>query len=160
MTDICGSDNIAVGNAESDIVAVQQAPSRDYGGGPLGNGANFANCGNSTATTGSMFGSNFRSPRSYQMNIGVQRELRPGTVLSVDYLRNVDVHIAEGIDENHVGDARFLDTATAINAINATNEGFDCRTVTQASIAQSQLERRSAIMRKMGWRAAPMPPAA
>ncbi len=125
--DICGSDNIAVGSAESDIVAVQQAfQAATTEAGPQGNGANFANCGNSTACTGSMFGPNFRSPRSYQMNIGVQRELRPGTVLSVDYLRNVDVHIAEGIDENHVGDARFLDTATAINAINATNEGFDC----------------------------------
>ena len=63
------------------------------------------------------------------MNIGVQRELRPGTVLSVDYLRNVDLAIPEGIDANHVGDARFLDTATAINAINATNASFGCNPI-------------------------------
>lgn len=124
--DICG-DAHAIGSAESDIVAVQQAfQAATLAAGPQANGSNFANCGNSTACVGSMFGPNFRTPRSYQMNIGVQRELRPGTVLSVDYLRNVDVHIAEGIDANHTGDARFLDSATAINAINATNAEFEC----------------------------------
>jgi hypothetical protein len=125
-TQICG-DNHAIGSVESDIVAVQNAfQAATEEAGPQANGSNFASCGNSTACTGSMFGPNFRSPRSYQMNIGVQRELRPGTVLSVDYLRNVDVHIAEGIDFNHVGDARFLDTQTASNAINATNASFGC----------------------------------
>lgn len=43
------------------------------------------------------------------MNVGVQRERKPGTVLSVDYLRNVGVHTLLAIDENHIGDARFLD---------------------------------------------------
>ena len=60
------------------------------------------------------------------MNVGVQRELRPGTVLSIDYLRNVGVHTLLAIDENHDGDARFLDKAGALAAIDATNTGFGC----------------------------------
>ncbi len=132
--DICG-DNHAVGSVESAIVAVQNAfQAATEEAGPQANGSNFAACGNSTACTGSMFGPDFRSPRSYQMNIGVQRELRPGTVISVDYLRNVDVHIAEGIDFNHVGDARFLDTQTAANAIATTLSNCGVTTINQSLV--------------------------
>ena len=69
---------------------------------------------------GSLFAPNFRTPRSVQMNIGVQRELHPGTVLSVDYVRNVATHYLLGVDTNHVGDARYLELTAAQNAINNT----------------------------------------
>src|SRR5206468_3576223 len=68
----------------------------------------------------------YRSPYSMQFNIGVSRELRAGTVLTVDYLRNVALHGLVGVDTNHVGDARFLDGAAALNAISTTNSGFGC----------------------------------
>jgi len=42
------------------------------------------------------------------MNFGVQRQLHPGTVLSVDYVRSVGTHTLLGLDTNKVGDARFL----------------------------------------------------
>jgi len=130
--DICG-DNHAVGSVESDIVSVQNAyQAATLAAGPQANGAYFG-ASNSTTPTGSMFGPNYRTPRSYQMNIGIQRELRPGTVLSVDYLRNVDLAIPEGIDANHLGDPRFLDTATAITAINQTNESFGCPDIVPGS---------------------------
>src|SRR6266849_3759888 len=58
-----------------------------------------------------MIAPNFRSPYSVQMNGGVSRELRPGTVLSVDYVRNVGLHTLLGIDQNHVGDSRYMDQA-------------------------------------------------
>jgi len=51
------------------------------------------------------------------MNIGVQHELKPGTVVSVDLLANIGTHTLLAIDENHVGDARFLDQAGALGAI-------------------------------------------
>ncbi len=35
---------------------------------------------------------NYVSPRSVQMNAGVQRQLHPGTVLSVDFVRSVGTH--------------------------------------------------------------------
>ena len=62
---------------------------------------------------------NFRTARSYQMNIGIQRQLGKG-VLTVDYLRNVSVHFQIGTDVNHAGDSRYLETNAALNAIGAT----------------------------------------
>ncbi len=68
----------------------------------------------------SMFNPNYRSPRSIVMNIGVQRELRPGMVLSVDYIRNVQTHFLLGVDQNHAGDISTFNVTGAQNAINAT----------------------------------------
>jgi hypothetical protein len=120
---ICGA---AVGNVESDIVAIQQQyQAATVAAGPQANGAFFGSS-NTTANTGSMFAPNYRSPYSIQMNAGIQRELKPGTILSVDYLRNVGLHTLLGIDQNHVGDARFLDATAATNAITATNSEFGC----------------------------------
>src|SRR5262249_47778718 len=67
---------------------------------------------------------NYRTPYSMEYNIGVSRELRPGTVLTIDYLRNVGLHGLIGVDTNHVGDARFLNKAAALNAISLTNSKF------------------------------------
>jgi hypothetical protein len=68
----------------------------------------------------------YRTPRSVQMNLGIQHEFRPGTVLTIDYLRNVSTHNLLSIDTNHVGDARYPEKnssgqlAAAQNAIAAT----------------------------------------
>jgi Carboxypeptidase regulatory-like domain len=63
---------------------------------------------------------NYRTPYSIQMNAGIQRELRPGMVLSVDYLRNVALHYLIGVDANHSGDVRFFNKSAAQQAIAAT----------------------------------------
>jgi hypothetical protein len=83
-----------------------------------------------------MFDPNFQTPRSLEMNIGIQRELRPGMVLSVDYLRNVQTHYLFGIDENHTGDIRYFNKAAALQAISATNQFFNCGTGTDFSSIQ------------------------
>jgi hypothetical protein len=62
----------------------------------------------------------YRSPQSLQMNIGFQRELRAGTVLSVDYLRNVGTHYLLSTDVNHSGDVAFFDADAAQAAITST----------------------------------------
>jgi len=67
-----------------------------------------------------IYAPNYRTPRSYQMNIGFQRELVRGGVLSVDYVRNISLHFPLTIDVNHVGDARYLNATAAANAIAAT----------------------------------------
>jgi hypothetical protein len=82
----------------------------------LANG--FSSTGNGFIT------SNFRSPRSIQMNLGIQHEIRPGTVFSADFLRNVGLRYLISYDTNHVGDARFLNKNAALNAISLTNAGF------------------------------------
>ncbi len=83
---------------------------------------------NGQAVTGGAgtFDPNFKSPRSVQMNIGIQHEMRPGMLISVDYLRNVGTHYLLSIDQNHTGDAAYLNVAAATAAINATNASFGC----------------------------------
>jgi hypothetical protein len=60
------------------------------------------------------------------MNIGIQKQIRRGSVLTIDYLRNVGTHNLLSIDTNHVGDARYPEKnssgqlAAAQNAINTT----------------------------------------
>ena len=73
-----------------------------------------------------LFAPNFRTPYSVQINAGIQRELHHGTVLTVDYIRNRGLHYLVYYDTNHVGDARYLNTAAALSAINATNKAFGC----------------------------------
>jgi len=62
----------------------------------------------------------YRTPYSIQMNAGIQREIMPGMVLSVDYIRNVNLHYLIGLDANHTGDVRFFNKSAAQQAIAAT----------------------------------------
>jgi hypothetical protein len=100
------------------IKAAGASANPNYIGATLANGAD---------STGNNFISpDYRTPYSMQFNVGIQREIRPGTVLTVDYLRNVGVHYLLAYDTNHVGDARFLNKTAALNAINVTNASFGC----------------------------------
>jgi len=74
---------------------------------------------------------NFRTARSYQMNIGIQRQIGKG-VLTVDYLRNIGLHFQVGVDVNHIGDSRYIEMNAALNAIAAT-AGLAPGSVTQAN---------------------------
>ena len=75
----------------------------------------------------------YKSPRAIQMNVGIQREIRPGTVLTVDYLRNIGLHYLLGIDENHTGDASFLNVPAAQAAIASTLAACGAASITAAS---------------------------
>jgi hypothetical protein len=66
------------------------------------------------------FDPNYKTPISYQMNVGFQREIRHGMVFTADYLRNVTTRLLLGVDINHVGDSRFLNMAGAQAAIAST----------------------------------------
>jgi hypothetical protein len=103
----CGE---AVGSAMSQIAADQAAyQAAIAAAGPSAN-PNFIG----TTLQGNnlngiqMFSPDYRSPYSIQINAGVQHQLGHGTVLSVDYVRNVGLHYLLGVDTNKVGDARFL----------------------------------------------------
>lgn len=67
-----------------------------------------------------LFAPNYRTPRSVQMNIGFQHEVRHGTVLSLDLLRNVETHALLGVDANDVGDPRYFSLQSAQLAIQNT----------------------------------------
>ncbi len=100
----------AVTDLQNELIAATTAV------GPAGQNPSFV--GN-TLELGYPYYPNFRTARSYQMNIGVQRQIGKG-VLTVDYLRNVEVHFQLGLDVNHAGDSRYLEKNAAINAINVT----------------------------------------
>jgi len=110
----------------------------------LGPQANGGFVGNdltmNTHVEGPIFDPNFRTARSYQMNIGVQRQLTRGGVLTADYIRNVSLHFQTAVDVNHVGDSRFLNTNAALHAINATTTGLGCATAVDGPTAQSAVD--------------------
>lgn len=76
-----------------------------------------------TAAGYAAYAPDFKTAYATQMNIGVQRELWHGSVLSVDYLHSVTNHIQQAIDTNHIGDARYFDKTAAAAAIQATLSG-------------------------------------
>lgn len=76
----------------------------------------------------SLFYPNYRTPRSWQMNIGIQKEIRPGTVLSLDYIRNIGELYLIGQDVNHSGAARSFNQANAVAARDAAQTAAGCPT--------------------------------
>jgi Carboxypeptidase regulatory-like domain len=129
----CGTSNnglVAIGSAANAIEAYQKQyqalspfnvnlPNPNYVGSLLDQGYGFG-------TTPSMFDPNYQTPRSVQMNAGIQHEIRPGMVFSADFVRNVQTHYLLGIDENHAGDVSYFNKTGALDAINATNGEFGC----------------------------------
>ena len=63
----------------------------------------------------SLFSADYQTPRSVQMNAGIQHELRPGLVFSADFLRNVTTRNLLGVDINHGGAANTFNLVNAIN---------------------------------------------
>ncbi len=112
----CGE---AIGVAAPAIVAAQQAyQAATLAAGPATNGTYIGTLlADNQATSTTLLAPDYRSPRSVQMNIGVQHQIRPGVVFSVDYLRNVSTHNFLIVDTNRVGDAKYFNPAAAQNAI-------------------------------------------
>jgi hypothetical protein len=116
----CGQ---AIGSVASEITSLQQDfASATIAGGPSAN-LNFIG---TTLTGASLFAPGYRTARSWQMNVGFQRELAPATVVSVDFLRNIGEHFLMGIDVNHTGDTRYFNRTIAIAARDAAQAAVNC----------------------------------
>jgi hypothetical protein len=129
----CGTASgglVAIGTVGNQIEAYQKLyqslspfkttlPNPNYVGSLLDQGIGFG-------TTPSMFDPNYKTPRSVQINAGIQREIRPGMVFSADFVRNVQTHYLLGIDENHAGDIHYFNKTGALDAIDVTNGQFGC----------------------------------
>jgi hypothetical protein len=118
-----------IGMVGNQIAAIQhqyQVASAKVGAqsNPVYVGSTLTDTGFGTGTN--LISPNYRTPYSMQFNVGVQRQIKPGTVLTVDYVRNRALHLLLFYDTNHVGDARFLDKNAAASAISATNASFGC----------------------------------
>ena len=70
--------------------------------------------------TGGLLAPNYRTPRAWQINAGFQHEIRPGLILSADYLRNIETRGLLGVDINHTGAARYFNAGSAFSAVNLT----------------------------------------
>lgn len=73
-----------------------------------------------------LFYPGYRTPRSWQMNLGMQKEIRPGTVLSIDYVRNIGEHYLIAQDINHSGAARSFNQANAVAARDLAQTSNGC----------------------------------
>jgi hypothetical protein len=73
-----------------------------------------------------VFDPNYRTGRSWQMNVGIQHELRPGMVISADFIRNIGEHYLIVIDQNHSGAARSFNLANAVAARDAAQTANGC----------------------------------
>src|SRR5262249_30048369 len=96
-----------------------QAPNPNYIG-------NFLDAGQGSGGNTGLFAPGYKSPRSLQMNIGIQREIRHGMVFSADYLRNVQTHSLLSIDINQDGDISTFNASAAALAIANTNNIWGC----------------------------------
>jgi len=117
---ICGA---AIGSVDQQIVQLeQQYQAAVKAAGPSSNGTYIGTllASGIDIDSVSLLAPDYKSSRSVQMNIGVQREIRRGMVLTVDYLRNISTHNLLQIDTNRVGDARYFNMNAALAAINAT----------------------------------------
>ncbi len=118
-----GSTPITIGAAAANIINLLHTYQSSYPFTPdLQNGGYIGNLldsglGLGTNTAPATFAPNFQTPRSFQMNFGIQRQVYKGTVLSVDFVRNVETRSLLGIDLNHSGDTRYFNLAGAQAAI-------------------------------------------
>ena len=118
-TQVCGQPAGAVAGAITDLQrAYQQAVTAIGGANPyfVGRTLGISNAVNGLAA----FQSDYHTPRSYQMNIGLQRQTWRGGVATADYVRNVSEHYGLIEDVNHVGDEMYLNNDAALTAITRT----------------------------------------
>ena len=149
---ICGSSTFPlIGNALPALLAFQalyqaDSPLSLTANNPAFAGQYLTDCTGGTncffAPGNSMFNANYKSPRSVVMNIGIQREIRPGMIVSVDYIRNVQTHFLLGVDQNHAGSIGTFNLAGANAAIAATiaNCGGGVTTVSGTYTANCALD--------------------
>lgn len=142
LSAVCGAP---IGQVQSEIATLQSefqavAAANLSGPNPTYIGTLLQDTGLNGSGT-NLFAPDYRTPRSVQMNLGVQHEIRKGMVFTADYLRNISTHTLLAVDTNHVGAVQYggqslLNMTAAEAAISATNQSFGC--VAGFDIASSQ----------------------
>lgn len=121
----CGESIAAAGPMAQ---ALQQA----YQGATSGAATNPVFMGNPNSFAGpyqnghALLAPNYQTPRTVQMNIGMQHEMRPGLTLSVDYTREVTTRTLLGVDVNHGGAAATFNLNNALAARDAAQVANGC----------------------------------
>ncbi len=68
----------------------------------------------------------YQTPYSIQFNLGFQRELRPGLVVSADYVRNRSLHFMMRYNANRTGAANTLNLSRALDAMRVVQDPLQC----------------------------------
>src|SRR5262249_14446747 len=66
----------------------------------------------------------YQTPRSVQMNVGVERRLAKGIVWNADYIRNVGTHTLLAVDVKHLSDVKFFNKTNALTPLSSPNNSF------------------------------------
>jgi len=122
----CGE---TIGQAAGAITAYQaQYQAATLAAGPASNPSYIGNLLSDgfDATGTDLLAPKYVSPRSLQMNFGLQHELHKGVVFTADYLRNIETHSLLAVDTNHVGDAAYFNLPNAQAAVTATTAQYGC----------------------------------
>jgi hypothetical protein len=135
IASLCGQPIGAVNGDLAQLEQTYQAKVKSLG--PSSNGNYILNAGFAAPNLNgeALFLPKYKTPESFQMNIGVQHEIAKNLVVTVDYLRNVGENFPLGIDENHVGAARNFNAATGKAAVAATLAACGVATVDQAIVS-------------------------
>jgi len=68
----------------------------------------------------------YRTPRSWDVNIGIEKAIGTTTRLSLNYVRDIGEHFLIGQDINHSGAARSFNEANALAARDAAQTAHGC----------------------------------
>lgn len=74
----------------------------------------------------SLLAPNFQTPRTLHFNAGLQHELRPGLMFTVDYVRDVTIRTLLGVDVNHGGASSTFNANNALIARDAAQVANSC----------------------------------
>jgi hypothetical protein len=120
IASLCGQPLGAINTQLLELERTYQSEVKNIG--PSSNGNYVVNAGFAAPNLNgeALFLPKYKTPESFQMNIGLQREVARNLVVTVDYLRNVGLNFPLGIDENHVGAARNFNATAAKAAVAAT----------------------------------------
>jgi hypothetical protein len=122
----CGE---SIGLAVPQAIALQQAYQAAT---TAAAGTNASYIGNPGAFAGpyvnglSLLAPNYQTPRTAQFDIGVQHELWPGLVLTLDYIRDVSTRTLLGVDVNQGGSANTFDVTNATSDRDAAQMANAC----------------------------------
>lgn len=119
---ICGND-VHVGSVTQQILSFWQQVLAGNPFNPQNPNPNFVGTSLSQGLGvpgPALFAPNYQTPRSVQINFGIQREIRHGMVFSADFLRNIETRTLLAIDVNKVGDISTFSMAGAQAAIATT----------------------------------------
>jgi hypothetical protein len=123
----CG---IPISSASTSVFALSSA--FQSAAASAGSGSNVNYVANSLSAVNAngvdVFNPNYRAPRSWQVNLGVQEQLTPNTTFSVDYIRQIGEHYLMILDANHSGDAASYNNANALAARDKAQVAAGCPT--------------------------------